>query len=142
MTDPTKTQDEAPFRAHALAASLTVRDLAASTAWYRDVVGFTVERQHEREGVLRAVSMQAGGVRILLGRDDGAKGWDRVKGEGLSLMLTTDLDVDAVAARIRVHGGKLDSEPTDTPWGVRAFRVSDPDGFRLTIASDPRSAGR
>jgi uncharacterized glyoxalase superfamily protein PhnB len=130
-----------PFRAHALAASLTVRDLAASTAWYRDVVGFVVEREHERDGVLRAVSLRAGSVRILLGRDDGAKGWERLKGEGFSMMLTTDLDVDAVAARIKAHGGSLDSEPTDTPWGIRAFRVRDPDGFRLTIASEPRAPG-
>lgn len=132
--------NEEPFRAQALAASLTVRDLAASTAWYRDVVGFTVEQQHERDGVLRAVSLKAGSVRILLGRDDGAKGWERVKGEGFSMMLTTDLSVDAVAARIQAHGWRLDSEPTDTPWGMRAFRVSDPDGFRLTIASEPRTA--
>jgi uncharacterized glyoxalase superfamily protein PhnB len=130
-----------PFRAHALAASLTVRDLAASTAWYRDVVGFVVEREHERDGVLRAVALRAGSVRILLGRDDGAKGWERLKGEGFSMMLTTDLDVDAVAARIKAHGGGLDSEPTDTPWGIRAFRVRDPDGFRLTIASEPRTPG-
>jgi hypothetical protein len=28
-------------------------------------------------------------VRILLNQDDGAKGFDRVKGEGFSLMFTT-----------------------------------------------------
>src|SRR5690349_6644262 len=141
MTEQTKAED-LPFRAHALAASLTVRDVAVSTAWYRDVVGFAVDRQHEREGVLRAVSMQAGAVRIPLGLDDGTKGFDRVKGEGFSLMLTTDLDVDAVAARIKAHGGRLDSEPADTPWGLRAFRVSDPDGFRLTIAAELRAPAR
>lgn len=37
------------FRASALAASLTVRDLQASLAWYRDVVGFAVDREYERE---------------------------------------------------------------------------------------------
>src|SRR4029079_19173772 len=109
--------EEVPFRAQALAASLTVRDLAASLAWYRDVVGFSVARQHERDGVVSAVSLQGGAVRILLNRDDGAKGLDRVKGEAISLMLTTDLDVDAVAARIRAHGGTPDSEPTGKPWG-------------------------
>ena len=141
MNDSTRVQEELPFRAQALAASLTVRDLAASVAWYRDVVGFAVERQHERDGVLRAVSLQAGAVRLVLGQDDGAKGWERLKGEGFSMMLTTDLSVDAVAARIQAHGGALDSEPADTPWGMRAFRVRDPDGFRLTISSE-RPAGR
>jgi len=140
MTDHTLTQEEGSFQAHELAASLTVRDLGASLAWYRDVVGFALERRHERDGVLRAASMRAGSVRILLGQDDGAKGFDRSKGEGFSLMLTTHLDVDAVAARIEAHGGRLDSEPADTPWGMRAFRLRDLDGFRLTISSEPRAA--
>ncbi|MHB2033650.1 MAG: VOC family protein, partial [Gemmatimonadaceae bacterium] len=66
------------FRARALTASLTVKDLEKSLVWYRDVVGFTVDRTHEREGKLASVSLQAGDVRILLNQDNGAKGWDRV----------------------------------------------------------------
>ncbi len=123
------------FRAGALAASLTVRDLRTSLAWYRDVVGFSVDREYEREGKLLSVALRAGDVRILLNQDDGAKGLDRVKGEGFSLMLTTTQDVDEVARRIREHGGTLDSEPADMPWGARAFRLRDPDGFRLAISS-------
>jgi uncharacterized glyoxalase superfamily protein PhnB len=33
-------------------------------------------------------------------------------------------------------GGTLASEPTDMPWGQRVFRVKDPDGFVLVIASE------
>lgn len=127
------------FQALALAASLTVKDVAASLAWYRDVVGFTVEQEHERDGKLRAASLSAGTVRFLIGQDDGAKGWDRVKGEGFSLMITTAQDVDELAERIRASGGTLASEPTDTPWGIRAFRLIDPDGFKITIASQPQA---
>lgn len=125
------------FQAVALAASLTVKDVEASLAWYCDVLGFTLEQRHERDGKLRAASVSAGTARLMIGRDDGAKGWDRAKGEGFSLMLTTTQDVDAVAARIREAGGTLASEPTDTPWGMRAFRLVDPDGFKLTISSLP-----
>jgi uncharacterized glyoxalase superfamily protein PhnB len=124
------------FRARALSASLTATDLQKSLAWYRDVMGFTVDQQYEREGTLRAVALKAGSVRILLGQDDGAKGWDRAKGEGLSLMFTTAQNVDEVAERIRQRGGTLDSEPMDMPWGARVFRVRDPDGFRLAISSE------
>jgi uncharacterized glyoxalase superfamily protein PhnB len=123
------------LRAGALAASLTVRDLRASLAWYRDVVGFAVDREYERDGRVLSVAVRAGDVRILLNQDDGARGLDRVKGEGFSLMITTAQDVDAVAARIREHGGTLDSEPADMPWGVRAFRLRDPDGYRFAISS-------
>jgi len=124
------------FRAKSLTASLTVNDLPKSLAWYRDVVGFTVDEQYERDGKLQAVSLKAGDVRILLGQDNGAKGWDRVKGAAFSMMLTTSQDVDAIAARIKENGGTLESEPADTPWGVRAFRVKDLDGFLYTISTE------
>jgi uncharacterized glyoxalase superfamily protein PhnB len=123
------------FRGRTLSASLTVKNLKESLAWYRNVLGFTVDKKHEREGTLVAVSLMAGNVRLLIGQDDGAKGADRVKGEGFSLMITTAQNIDEVATRIKVSGGTLDSEPTDTPWGARAFRLRDPDGFRLTISS-------
>lgn len=131
----THSSDADGFRASALGASLTVRDLPASVAWYRDVVGFAVDREMEREGQLRAVALRAGDVRILLNQDDGARGVDRVKGEGFSLMLTTAQDVDGIARGIRERGGTLDTEPADMPWGVRAFRLRDPDGYRWAITS-------
>jgi uncharacterized glyoxalase superfamily protein PhnB len=115
---------------------LTVKDLQQSLAWYRDVIGFTVDREHERDGTLQAVSLKAGTVRILLGRDDGAKGKDRVKGEGFSLQFTTAQNIDELAQRIKSRGGTLSLEPTDTPWGARVFRLQDPDGFKLVISSE------
>ena len=73
---------------------------------------------------------------MLINQDDGAKGWDRVKGEGCSLMFTTVQDVDALAKRIVAKGGTLVTEPTDMPWGARMFRVADPDGFKLVFSKD------
>ena len=118
----------------ALAASLTVKDLQKSLAWYRDVAGFTVTRQHERDGQVRAVSLKAGDVEILIGQDDGAKGWDRAKGEGISLRITTSQDIDRLAAAIKARGGVLELEPATLPWG-RVFRIKDPDGFKIAISS-------
>jgi uncharacterized glyoxalase superfamily protein PhnB len=112
-----------------------VKDIHASLAWYRNVLGFTVDQKHEREGALRAVSLKAGNVRILLGQDDGAKGLDRAKGEGFSLMITTAQDIDELARHVETRGGVLDTQPTATPWGGRLFRIVDPDGFKLAIAS-------
>ena len=94
------------FQARSLSASLTVKDLERSLAWYHQVVGFTVDRKHEGDGRLRAVSLRAGDVRILISQDDGAKGLDRVKGEGFSLQITTDQNVDEIAKRIKELGGK------------------------------------
>jgi uncharacterized glyoxalase superfamily protein PhnB len=124
-----------PLTAQKLQASLTVNDLPTSLAWYRDVIGFAVNQEHVREGKLRAVSLKAGDVEILIGQDDGAKGFDRVKGAGFSLQLTTTQDIDELAIGIRKRGGTLASEPADMPWGARVFRVRDPDGFTLVISS-------
>jgi uncharacterized glyoxalase superfamily protein PhnB len=127
------------FHASMLAVSLTVKDLGKSLAWYCDVLGFTVDRKIEREGKLRAVALKAGNVQLSINQDDGAKGWDRVKGEGFSLRITTDQNIDKIADRIKKLGGTLESEPADMPWGSRSFRLKDPDGFRLAISS-PRPA--
>jgi uncharacterized glyoxalase superfamily protein PhnB len=124
-----------PLRGSALSASLTVADLDRSLAWYRDLLGFEVDREHERGGRRVAVSLRAGAVRILISQDDGEHGADRVRGEGFSLMISTEQDVDAIAERVRAGGGTLLSEPADTPWGMRGFRLQDPDGFRFAISS-------
>lgn len=129
------------FRGRSLSASLTVKDLRASLDWYRNVMGFTLDQKHERDGKLVAVSLKAGSVRILLGQDDGAKGSDRDKGEGISLMITTAQDIAEYAKGIKQRGGTLDSEPVDTPWGQRMFRLRDPDGFKLTISSERPASG-
>jgi uncharacterized glyoxalase superfamily protein PhnB len=128
------TDNSPPLVAQSLEASLTTVDLLLSRDWYRTVLGFVVDREFEREGRLFAVSMRAGLVRILLTQDDGAKGAERRKGEGFSLQITTAQDVDAIAAAAKQAGAVLDTEPASM-WGVRAFRLRDPDGFRWTISS-------
>lgn len=124
---------DSPLNAHSLMVSLTVKDLATSRNWYRDVLGFAVEDEYEREGVVRAVALRAGQVRVLLNQDDGAKGWDRIKGQGLMFTIGAD-DVDSAAARIKAAGGTLEAEPEDKPWGARMFPIIDPDGFKFAIS--------
>jgi uncharacterized glyoxalase superfamily protein PhnB len=123
------------FTATDLNSSLTVADIHKSMAWYRDVIGFEVQQQHERDGQLRAVALKAGSVRIMINQEDGAKGWDRTKGEGFSLQFMTEDNLDDMAAKIKASGSTLDTEPADMPWGVRMFRMRDPDGFKLVFSS-------
>ena len=137
--DPTTSETAPPpLLAQSLEASLTVADVRRSVAWYRDALRFSVDQEFERGGRLLAVSMRAGTIRILLTQDDGAKGIDRVKGEGFSLQITTAQDIDALASNAKRAGAVLDSEPADA-WGARVFRLRDPDGFRLVFSS-PRNA--
>jgi catechol 2,3-dioxygenase-like lactoylglutathione lyase family enzyme len=126
-----------PLHGDSLDASLTVTDLERSATWYTTILGFAVDRRHERDGRLMAVSLKAGAVRLLLTQDDGARGPDRSRGEGLSLRITTRQDIDALAASITAQGVTLDTEPM-TAHRYRIFRLHDPDGFRFTVSSpDP-----
>ena len=124
------------FNGRTLQASLTVNNLQKSRDWYRDVLGFTIDREIERNGKIASISLKAGDVRVLLNQDDGAKGANRVKGEGFSFMITTTQNVDDLAQRVRENGGTFDTEPMDTRWGTRMFRVRDPDGFKFTITTE------
>jgi len=127
------------FRARTLSVSMTVKDLDASVDWYCHAIGFVVDKSYERDGRTSGVVLKAGSVRILLNQDDGAKGTDRVKGEGMSLQFTTVQEIDVLAERIKAEGWSLETEPADMPWGVRSFRVRDPDGFRIAISSEPKT---
>lgn len=127
--------DPESLRLRSISASFTVDDLDKSLVWYRDIVGFTVDETFEHEGKMAGASLVAGAARLFIGQDDGAKGWDRVKGVGSRLFLHTAQDVDELAANIKTRGGILASEPTDTPWGTRAFSLTDPDGFQFTVSS-------
>jgi uncharacterized glyoxalase superfamily protein PhnB len=119
-----------------VAPSLTVSDLEASIAWYRDTLGLVVGERWEHEGKLVGAEMKAGKVSFYLSQDDWSKGRDRVKGEGFRLYCTTAQNVDHLAESIRQRGGHLLQEPHDEPWGGRSFAVADPTGFKLTITSE------
>jgi catechol 2,3-dioxygenase-like lactoylglutathione lyase family enzyme len=117
-----------------LSITLTVNDLQKSLQFYTEGLGFEVHERHESEGVLRFVMIESGEVHLGLGQDDFAKGRDREKGVGMRLWITTSKDLNSLANRARGAGIVLDREPEALPWGAMAFAVTDPDGFKVTIA--------
>jgi lactoylglutathione lyase len=119
-----------------LSPGFTVNDLQKSIHFYTEGLGFEIGERYEIEGVLRYVSVKAGSAEIGLGQDDFAKGRDRSKGIGFRLMISTTQDIPALAARAKAAGITLDGDPAPLPWGPMAFAVTDPDGFKLTIASE------
>ena len=134
MNEPYDSERANPetLRVQGIVPAFTATDLQASLTFYRDHLGFHVDQAHEWEGKVMGYTLVAGTQRLLLNQDDGAKGV-RVKGLGMRLYLEATQPVDQVAADIKARGGSLDSEPEDTEWGARAFSVTDPDGFNLTI---------
>jgi predicted lactoylglutathione lyase len=115
--------------------SFTVDDLQKSIKFYEGL-GFVVDEKWEENGVLLGVMLRAGKSRLGLSQDDWKKGRDRQKGIGMRIFIATTQKVDEIAARAKQAGIKLDAEPHDSEWN-RAFEVTDPSGFKLTITNEP-----
>ena len=119
----------------AIVPSVTVDDLQKSITFY-EALGFTVDERWDDNGTLLGVMLRAGKSQIGLSQDDWKKGRDRKKGIGMRLFMSTTQNVDEIAERARAAGIQLNSEPYDTEWNTRAFEVTDPSGFLLTISSE------
>ena len=121
----------------AIVPTLTVDDLQKSIAFY-EALGFAIDERWEEKGTLLGVMLRAGTTQIGLSQDDWKKGRDRKKGIGVRVSISTSTpgSVDEIAKRAKNAGITLKSEPHDTEWKSRAFEVSDPSGFMLTIFSE------
>jgi uncharacterized glyoxalase superfamily protein PhnB len=115
--------------------NFTVDDLNRSITFYEGL-GFVIDERWEENGQLLGVMLRAGKSQIGLSQDDWKKGRNRQKGVGMRIFIGTTQNVDDIAARAKAAGIKLTVEPHDTEWKTRAFVVTDPSGFLLTIGSE------
>ncbi len=130
---------ETRLQATTIMPTLTVDDIQKSISFFEGL-GFGVEERWEENGVLHGLMLRAGDVQIGLSQDDWKQGRDRKKGLGLRIYLETTQEIDGLAARAKQAGVTLDSEVHDTPLGSRAFEVTEPSWFRLTISSPSKNA--
>ena len=128
------TTTETALQVKTISPSLTVNDLQKSIRFFEGL-GFAVDEKWEDKGVLIGVMLRAGQAEIGLSQDDWKKGRDRQKGVGVRISLSTTQNIDQLAKRVKDAGITLDSEVQDTEWGSRAFQVTEPSGFKLTIYS-------
>jgi predicted enzyme related to lactoylglutathione lyase len=122
------------LQAKTIMPSLTVDDLPASVRFFEGL-GFAVEQRWEDNGTLQGVMLRAGQAQIGLSQDDWKKGRDRKKGVGTRIIIETAQNIDELATRAKQAGVKLNAEPHDAEEGGRAFEVTEPSGFLLTIWS-------
>lgn len=124
-----------------LRAELFVTDVARSTAFYREVLGFETLREDpsgycsvHREGAVLGLSDI---VRLPEGHP-ARPGLGEALGRGVELVVMVE---DIAAAHARAAGtGQADvSELVTQSWGLTDFRVVDPDGYYIRITS--RSLG-
>jgi uncharacterized protein len=121
--------------------TLGVEDLAESTRFYRDTLGWTPSSI----GGDAVTFFQLNGIalalfpRSALAADAGVeelepRGFSRV---ALAHNVRDREDVDAVLDAVRGRGGSVVKEAQDAPWGGRSGYFSDPDGFLWEVAWNP-----
>ena len=123
---------------------LTHTDPEASTAFFRDVLGFEVRNDVGYDG-MRWITVGPAGqpdtniVLTPLAADTGITDDERrmisemmAKGTYATIVLGTD-DVDATFDRVQAAGGEVVQEPTDQPYGVRDCAFRDPAGNLVRI---------
>lgn len=111
------------------ATLFVVRDVLASVAWYRDVLGFEIAFTYG-EPVFYA-GVERGDVLIHL---QAASDTTRQCGQGAINIFVTK--VDALYGDFKANGADLPMTPGDRPYGLRDFSLSDPDGNRLTFGEE------
>jgi len=102
---------------------LTVRDLRASVAHYRKVLGFALD--WEKTGVIASVSR--GSCHVLLAEGD--------QGHAGTWVWIGVSDVEKLHAEYVKKGAKIRHEPTNYAW-AREMQVADPDGNVLRFGSE------
>ncbi|HEX6260013.1 MAG TPA: VOC family protein [Woeseiaceae bacterium] len=122
------------LKAKTISPSITVDDLQKSIAFFEGL-GFGIGERWEENGQLLGASMRAGESTIYISQDDWKKGRNRQKGIGMRIFIETQQNVDQLTADAKKSGITLDSEPQDTPMGERAFEVTEPSGFKISIFS-------
>jgi lactoylglutathione lyase len=119
---------------------LFVSDRDRSVDFYTSVLGFEVQRLDESHALLTC-----GAVTLGLGREadlpetgDGPgftqQRVARDHGAGVEIVLETP-DLDALYDRVRRSGWRIVAPLQDRPWGLRDFRITDPDGYYLRITT-------
>lgn len=123
-----------------LAINLDVQDIGASMRFYCDALGFSEWFRWEQAGQVAAGGVQRGEGRIIFDTTAGLSP-EQVAGRGIGVNLYFVLDdaedINAIWAGIQGKAPVV-TPIGDRPWGDRTFTVSDPDGFRVTIAQTIR----
>jgi catechol 2,3-dioxygenase-like lactoylglutathione lyase family enzyme len=124
--------------------ALVVGDVAASSRWYQEALGFAhVFTMPGAGGAPGLAHLRWAKYADLLLR--GGPPADGRKGVGITLnfaLLGGSIEaLDALAERARSHGAVFVQEPGDRPWNARDFTVADPDSFALTFTFGPLNAG-
>jgi uncharacterized glyoxalase superfamily protein PhnB len=116
---------------------LAVRDLAISTRYYMDVLGFKRDFGDGSDGWS---FLSRDGFRVMLGECADATPAGELGDHSWFVYVTTE-GVDTLYQDVEGRGAEILSPPATKPWGLREFSLRTPDGHRITFG-EPTTPGR
>jgi len=125
-----------------LTPNLIVSDVARSVAFYRDVLGFTVQQTVPEYAPFVFAIMVSGSVEIFLNAADTAvQEYPAFKDRPIGGTLTLFVEVQGVRrAHDEIRSKVVIVMPLEEKWyGMTEFAFLDPDGYVITYAE--RTAG-
>lgn len=117
---------------------LFVENLDASIRFYEAALGFKlVRRDADNASLERGDAVLGLGPIAKLPADAEGPGFTQARlagerGAGVEIVLEVD-DLDAALEDVTRAGGRVVEPVRDRPWGLRDFRLIDPDGYYLRI---------
>lgn len=110
-------------------ASLQVRDLEASKAFYTEKLGFELSEMSNPDAVIFKFNKGEASfaIRKPLGSLDGKE-----VGNGVSVWFAIDGKIADLQQQFREKGVMILGDVFPTPFG-KALHVTDPDGYKLTF---------
>jgi len=117
--------------------NLIVRDIAASTAFYRDVLGFEIKQTVPEASPFVFVWLEKDGVPVFL-NDSKAVAHDyanaaELRPGGTATLFFVITGVDAYHAVVAPKANVVMPLKTQF-YGMREFAITDPDGHTITFA--------
>lgn len=110
---------------------LAVQDLEASSAYYRDVLGFSIFEIGDPGWRM----FELGACRIMVGHcPDEVSAADLGDHSYFAYLVVED--IDAYHEQVTAEGGEIIKPLQDEPWGMREFGLMTVDGHRMMIGQD------
>jgi lactoylglutathione lyase len=122
-----------------LRLELFVKDMGESISFYRTVLGFEVVREERGD----YASLRLGDIMLGIGPiaklpETGGYFTQSIasqrRGLGVEIVMEVD-DLSTAHRRVLDSGHPVFEPPQQRPWGMRDFRIVDPDGYYLRVTS-------
>jgi uncharacterized glyoxalase superfamily protein PhnB len=111
--------------------TLRYRDSEAMIRWLKDILGFTERVVYRSDGVVRHAELAYGSSILMLGQcrdDEYGRLVGDIGGRRTDSIYVAVNDPDALHAKAKAAGAKIEMELHNTDYGSRDFACRDPEG--------------